>query len=429
MNKFITIFSISLIFGFSVLFFRNYYENKTGEKKSHWNTIQLEEGDSKNFFDRGLALSQGKQYSYGCENVPEVAFFRTPVYSIFLALTFLIFGTSLKVVIVLQIIIASVLVCMISLITQLVFSNKVISWISGILTILYYPMWNDAMIINCELVAMLMGLLALYFILKFYYSENNTFKYLILSGIFVGLAALTRGQFFYYSFLFLIFIFGVPNIAKNIKIKFSLSWFAIALVPILIWSLYAYASSGIIIFISTQGAMSVWWGWSPAVVFQQNYPIWNPLWDSDKDIIKDDLHTIYLPTKSSFWFLKEAVKFVFTYPADSLKIAYFKLLDSWGLIEFYTNSSTFTKIFKALKFNWNFLLAILGWIILWKQKINKVFCLYTLLAVVSYTFISLMTAGLIRYRIPFLDPLLIIIASVTVFKIYSRFILKKSISN
>jgi|WetSurMetagenome_2_1015567.scaffolds.fasta_scaffold119646_2 hypothetical protein len=426
MVKFITIFTISLIFGFLVLFFRNYYESKTGDIKSNWNTIQLEEGDSKNFFDRGLALSQGKSYSYGAEIAPIVAYTRTPVYSIFLAFSFLIFGTSLKAIIVLQIIIASLIVCMISIISELVFNSDHISWISGILAIFYYPMWNNAMIIDCELIATLIGLLALYYILKFYYSKDSIFKNLLLSGTFIGLAALTRGQFFYYSFIFLIFIFSVSNISANIKIKYALFWFSFVLIPVLLWSVYAYISSGVFIFISSQGAFSVWWGWSPAVVLQEKYPMWNTLWDGDKDVQSDDLHALYISTKSSFWFLKEAVKFIFTYPVDSLKIAYYKLLECWGLQDFYANSSIVTKIFKALKYNWDFLLAIFGWIILWKQKVNKVFCLYAFFAFVLYILISLMTAGLVRYRIPYLDPLFVILAAVAVFKIYSLFILKKS---
>jgi hypothetical protein len=63
---------------------------------------------------------------------------------------------------------------------------------------------------------------------------------------------------------------------------------------------------------------------------------------------------------------------------------------------------------------------------LWKNRKDfNTFCLYTLSACILYSLISIMTAGLVRYRVPFLDPLLIILASVTVFKIYSHFTHKK----
>jgi 4-amino-4-deoxy-L-arabinose transferase-like glycosyltransferase len=426
MSKHIILFVISLIFGFTVLILRNYYENKTGEIKSHWNVAQLEEGDSKNFFDRGLALSQGKSFSYGYESAPVVAYARTPVYSIFLAFSFLVFGTSLKAVILMQIIIASIIVCLISTITKLIFENNIICWISGFLAILYYPMWNNAVQINCELIATLIGLFALYYILKFYITQENILRNLLLSGIYVGLAALTRGQFFYYSFLYLIFIFSISNYPRKTKVKYSLFWFSFVIIPILLWSVYAYFSSDIFIFISSQGAFMVWWGWSPAVVIQEKYPMWNPLWDSDKNVKSNDLHALYISSKSSFWFLKEAIKFIYMYPVDSFKIACFKLLESWGLQEFYLGQNFLVKIFKAFKYNWDFLFAIYGWIILWKQKINKVFCQYTFYALLIYIFVSLVTGGVIRYRVPFLDPLFIILASYSIFKIYSRFILKKS---
>jgi hypothetical protein len=427
MYKYILLFILSLLFGFSVLILRNVYEKNTSEIKSHWNVTQLEEGDSKNYFDRGFALSMGRSYDYGFENIPIVAYFRTPVYSIFLALIFLAFGVSLKAVIIIQIIMASMIVCLISMITKLIFDN-VISWISGILAILYYPMWNDTMILNCEIIAMLFGLLSLFYILKFYYSGGIVLKYLLLSGLFVGFSSLSRGQFFYYSFLFLIFVFSIPLVSRKRKVTLSLYWFGIVLIPILFWTIYAYITSGIFIFISSQGAMAVWWGWSPAVVHQHKYPVWNSMWDSDKDVVKEDLHTVYLPVKTSFWFLKEAVKFIFEYPIDAIKIGHFKLMDSWGLMAFYSEKSIIIKLFKAIKFNWNFLLTVPAWVLLWKGKEKKVFNLYTILACVIYLLISLMTAGLIRYRIPFLDPLFIILASYTVYRIYNkiRFIKFKS---
>lgn len=424
MKKTIILFLISLIYGFSVLIFRNIYEDKTGNVKSHWNTLQLEEGDSKNFFDRGMALYKGEKYDYGYENAPALAYFRTPVYSIFLAISFLIFGVSLKAVIVMQIIMASVIVCLTALITEIIFNN-ITSWISGFFAILYYPMWNIAVMINCELIAMLLGLISLYFVLKFYYSNGKVIKYLILSGLFISLAALARGQFFYYSFISLIFVFGISKISLKIKIKYSFVWFSFVLMPILLWTIYAYVTSGIFIFISSQGAMAIWWGWSPAVVVQQKYPMWNALWDNDKDVIKDDLHTIYLPVKSSFWFLTEAVKFIIAYPIDSIKIAYFKLLDAWGVISLYSEKSLFVKIFKALKYNWNFILTIPAWIIMCKTKKYRAIFIYTLWACIIYTLISLLTAGLIRYRTPFLDPLLVIVASYTVYKIYEYLKSKK----
>lgn len=427
-SKYIIIFFIGLIFGFSVLLFRNVYEGKTGEVKSHWNTIQLEEGDSKNYFDRALALSQGKSYEYGFESAPIVAYSRTPVYSFFLALIFLVFGVSLKAVIVLQIIITSLIVCLISAVSKLIF-NETISWISGFLTILYYPMWNSAVQINCELLSMFIGLLSFYYILKYYYSQKNVLKYLLLSGVFAGLTALTRGQYFYYSFLYLIFILSVPFTVKYQKIKLSLLWFLVLLTPILLWSLYSYIVSGIFVFISSHGSFQIFLGWSPIVVLDQQYPVWNPLWDSNIMLYKGDNHAVYLPSKSTFWFINEALKFIFEYPVESIQIAYFKLLDSWGLITFFRNESIITKLFKAFKYNWDFLLAIPAWIILWKKKENKIFYLYVFFACIIYTLISLMTVGLVRYRFPYLDPLLIILASYTLFKIYESIKIKKSKNN
>jgi len=419
--RYLLIFVISLIFGFSVLIVRNYYEKKTGELKSHWNVTQLEE-DAKNYFDRAIALSSGKHYYSGCENAPIVAFYRPPIYSIFLALTFAVFGVSLKAVIILQIIVTSLIVLLISIISKIIF-NDIISLISGIMAIFYYPMWNNAMVVNSELLSTFLGLLVLYFILKYYYSGYKAFKYLFLCGIFIGLASLTRGQFFFYSILLVIFIFKKSGNEFLKDAKLALIMLIFALIPIFIWSLYAYLSTGVLIFVSSQGAYSIWWGWSPLVVFEQKYPMWNPLWDVN--FIKYDMIGLYLPVKSSIWFLSESVNFIMKYPLDSIKISYFKLLDSWGFIYIYLDNSFAINLMKIFKFNWDFFLAIPGWILLWKQKKYKIFLLYILYASILYTIISIMTAGLIRYRIPYLDPLFIILASYTLYYLYTHFRSKK----
>lgn len=424
MRNYIIIFVISLVFGFSVLLFRLYYEKETGEQKSHWNVAYFEKGDSKNFFDRAVALSEGKHYFSGCESAPVVAFFRPPVYPVFMALIFGVFGVSPIAVIILQIFVTSFIVCLVFSITKLIFNNVVIAWISGILMMLYYPVWNDAMIINSELLSMLVGLLAFYCILRFYYSEGNSKKYVYLSGILIGIASLTRGQFFFYSFLLSAFVFGISNINLKKKIEHAILLFMFALLPILIWSFYAYTSSGVVIFISSQGPLAIWWGWSPVVVLEQKYPVWNPLWDIS--FIRDDMIGFYLPVKSSMWFINEALNFIVKYPVDSVKIAYFKFLDSWGFIELYSDKNFLVKLIKVFKFNWDLFLAIPGWFLFRKKKVNNIVLLYIALSCLLYTVISIMTAGLIRYRIPFLDPLLIILASYTVYYLYSYYKFEKS---
>jgi len=422
MKKNFIIFAIALLYGFSVLYFRVAYEENTGKSKSHWNVVSLQEGDSKNFFDRGLSISEGRHYFSGCENAPIVAFFRPPVYPFFLAFTFLIFGVSIKAVIILQLIIASLIVVMVSATAELLF-DKIIGLISGVLAILYYPMWNTAVIINSELLSTLLGLTALYFMLRLYKSGKIQVKLLFLSGIFAGLASLTRGQFFYYSVALLIFIFAANNERRIIKFRYGLVFYSFCLIPILIWALYAYVSAGLFVFISSQGALAIWWGWSPIVVLEEQYPVWNNLWDAS--FINKDMIGTYLPVKTSAWFLSEAINFIFKYPADSLKIAYFKLLDSWGFIDLYSSNSAVSKIIKVIKLNWDFFIAVPGWILLWRKKENMTFLKYVLISALIFTLLGIMTAGLIRYRIPFLDPLFIILASAAVHKIYLRYKIKK----
>jgi len=149
-RELLILFLIAFIYGLSVLAFRNLYENNSQKKQSDWNTTVLD-GDANNFYDRAVSLSSFKTYDQDC--LPAVAYYRPPEYPFFMAFIFLMFGISLKAIIIFQILITSIIVILIANSCKILFDKKT-GMVAGILTILYYPLWNASVTINSELLSM-----------------------------------------------------------------------------------------------------------------------------------------------------------------------------------------------------------------------------------------------------------------------------------
>ncbi|MCI0472933.1 MAG: glycosyltransferase family 39 protein [Ignavibacteria bacterium] len=412
--KLILFFFIAIIFGLSVLFLRNYYEKESSIQKSDWNKSYLG-GDASNFYDRAISIYNFEPYHAGYEDNRKAAYYRPPVYPAFMAGSFLLFGKSLKPVILFQIILLSLSIICIMQITKYIFSEK-ISILTGILSILYYPFWNGAMTINSELISMSFWAFSVLLLISYLKNSGKKKYYIILSGLLSGVAVMTRGQFMFFAPLILLFVYFSDSADKS---KTAFSWFACFIIPIILWTLYAYVTSGVFVIVSTQGAFSTWWGWSKAVVIEQGYPVWNSGWDSIQTPV--DQIGEYMLTKDNSWFLNEVVKFVAAYPAECLKIGFYKILGAWG-IEFFSKDNTFSYfIVRFFKINWDLILAVPAFFIILKQPEFRDMKYFLISAAVIYTLISFLTAALYRYRYPFIDPFLLMLSGYFLHYIFGKY--------
>ncbi len=401
------VFIAALLYGTAVLSLRNYYENRSGVQKSDWNVAELK-GDARNFFDRAVSLSSFRAYDNGV--VPKVAYYRPPGYPIVMSLLFMVFGSSLKAVILLQILLSALIVVIVADTGRMLFDENT-GTLTGILTILYYPLWNASVTINSELISMFYWAASMYFMFLFVKSEDKKKSRLILSGLLSGMAALTRGQFLVIAPVSLFLVYWSEVLSGKDKFIAASRWFAFFLVPVVLWAVYAYAVSGLFVVVSTQGMYSLWWGWSPAVVVEELYPVWNNDWS--QIAVPPDQIGVLVSTKSAGWFLSEVAGFIMRYPRESSLIGLFKLMEAWG-IEYYNGHSFAGNTIRFIKINWDLILTIPALIILIRTKQQSVFLKFLLVISVVYTVLSVLTAALYRYRFPSLDMFFLVLSSFTI---------------
>ena len=417
--KLIILFFIALFYGFSVLIIRNYYEKESSVSKSDWNKSYVG-GDASNFYDRAISIYNFEPYHAGYEDNRRVAYYRPPVYPAFMAASFLAFGKSFKPIIILQIILLSLSIICIMRICRFFFGDK-ISLITGILSVLYYPFWNGAMTVNSELFSMSIWVLSVLMLMSYLKNSVKKNHYILISGLLSGLSVMARGQFLFFAPLILLFLYFSD---LEFKLKTAFNWFIGFFIPIIFWTIYAYIASGVVVIVSTQGAFSVWWGWSKAVVIEQGYPVWNSGWDNIQ--IPVDQIGEYMLTKDNSWFLSEVVKFVTAYPVECMKIGFYKILGAWGF-EFFSKDNTFSYfIVRFFKINWDLILAIPAYFILLKQKKFRDMKYFLISSIFAYTFISLLTAALYRYRYPFIDPFLLMLSGYFFYYIFEKYKSRKT---
>lgn len=411
------IFLAALFWGIGMLAFRNYFEKGPDAKKSDWNSTELY-GDAKNFYDRAVSLSEFKPYDEGA--IPAVAYYRPPGYPLFLASVFLVAGNSLKAVIILQILIAALIAAIIADTGRILLDDKA-GLVAGILSIVYLPLWNASSTVNSELLSLFYWALSLNLLIRYVKADYKISAQIFLSGLLAGMSAITRGQFLMLAPLSLLLVYYYGSKKKMIP---ALIWMSLFLLPVFAWAVYAYIVSGLFVIVSTQGLFAVWWGWSPAVVLEELYPVWNPEWSGI--IIPADQIGQLVPNKSSGWFVKEVYSFITAYPKESSLIGLFKLMESWG-VEFYNGQPILNGMFRFLKINWDLILSIPAIFLLYKSKDLKGFLSFLLVLCIAYTFVSVLTAALYRYRFATLDLFFLILASYTVIYFYGKFLRKKQV--
>ena len=124
--------------------------------------------------------------------------FRPPVYPLFLAGVYSLFGHKPYIAIIIQILLGSLTCAFVYKIGE-VFVQKEAGFIAGLLLALDFPTAIYTNLLMAETVFIFLFLLTLYFVLKFFKEGKRT--YLIYSGIFLGLSALCRPIIQYFIIL------------------------------------------------------------------------------------------------------------------------------------------------------------------------------------------------------------------------------------
>jgi len=139
---------------------------------------------------------------------------RDPGYSFFLAAVYSIWGVNYTIVKLLQIVMFAAIVLTTYFLARQLFDNESIARWSGIFSGLFYPLAMFGGIFYTELLFTLVFLLAIWFFIKGWKVENK--YYYAVSGLFFGMAILTRSVIVYFPVLLLI---AYPLLQKESRKK------------------------------------------------------------------------------------------------------------------------------------------------------------------------------------------------------------------
>jgi len=177
--------------------------------------------------------------------------FRPPVYPLFLAGVYSLFGHKPYVATIIQLILSS-LTCVLVYHMGEVFIRKGVGFIAGLLLALDFPTAIYGNLILTDIFFTLLFLVSIYFILRFFREKKR--RYLIYSAILLGASALCRLVILY--FVILIVLAFIVTYRKNIKkglLNYSI-YFLIFVAAVSPWAVRNYITYGSLSLSISQGS-------------------------------------------------------------------------------------------------------------------------------------------------------------------------------
>ena len=223
----IIIFSIALLSGF-------FWSSKIFGQS-------LNPGGDEPFYDKvTLNILAGHHF---CQGFEELCIEPQPLYPLFLAGVFSVFGHNWDVVRLIQIILFALIAVLVFLLAKKLFSRRVAVY-SGLLTALFYPLANYSGRLYREVFFTFLVVLFIYCLSQIYFSQKK--KWFIFSGITLGLVVLTNAVTYFLPLVvvgnFLI-IYKKRFFSKKKLISFFLFLFFLTIIftP---WLMRNYYSAG-----------------------------------------------------------------------------------------------------------------------------------------------------------------------------------------
>jgi len=253
--------------------------------------------------------------------------FRTPVYPLFLAGIYSIFGHKPHLAIIIQIFLSS-LACVLVYKMGEVFINKNIGFIGGLLLALDFPTAVYANLLLTETLFLSLFLLSIYLALKFFKEKKRV--YLGYSSILLGVSTLCRPVVQYFVILMMLML--LISFRKNIK-KGMLNCFLyllIFLVTLSPWALRNYITYGSFKLSTIQGHNLLFFNAAYLNSYQReggyNYVknIREELkMKMDKMCVKKDINS---PFEKSKLYQREALKEIFAHPGIYTKLHFIGII-------------------------------------------------------------------------------------------------------
>jgi 4-amino-4-deoxy-L-arabinose transferase-like glycosyltransferase len=254
------------------------------------------------------------------------AFYQDPLYPYLLAFLYSIVGHNYIFVFVLQSIMGAVSCILVYLIGKMLFSKRVAT-LASLFFAFYGPSIFYADMLTKEAVSTLLFLASVYSLLR--WKQDTKIYRLILSGLFLGMAVMTRGNFSVLVPLYLVFVFVTGSDLYRQKALFCglmLSGFSLAILPS---TIHNYIVEKDFILVTSQGGQNFYLGNNPLstgtytnLAFVRPNPKYERI-DFEREAIRRTGKRMSPSEISRFWY-GEAFEFILNKPDRFLQLLWKK---------------------------------------------------------------------------------------------------------
>ncbi|MBN2105762.1 glycosyltransferase family 39 protein [bacterium] len=345
--------------------------------------------DSEQYIEYAQNLLDGKGYvKIRYAILDEVRSVRMPLYPLFLAGCFKISGFNFIFVRILQCLMGALLSVQVFLIAKMVFNRKT-AFIASVIAAVYpnFLRWTNWIATETLFIFLLMW--GVYLLIQYFKTDHV--RFLILSGIFLGLSVLTRAT----SFTYVILLFPVFLIHHKLFFKSVQKWgilFGIVLLILSPWSIRNTLIHGHFVPLSTQSGLSLWRAVGPGV---------DPVSDNryaPAPEFPDSINTEYEWDR----FLKQkAMEQIKKDPVRFLKLLPKQFVWMWHLSPHFKFQYSRKEILNEIVFMLTYyplLICCLIGVILTRKQRNRLLFAYLIFLNFTAIHIVFVTAG--RYRLP-----------------------------
>lgn len=239
---------------------------------------------------------------------------RPPIYPIFLAGIYLVFGRNYFMVKLFQALIGAVSVVALFYLVKNIFDEK-LAKVSAYLCTVWPPLVVYTGIIGTE--TFFTFLATLFFLFLIYGWKTGILKYFISAGFILGLANLTRSTFFWYPVFLILAMLVIKDYKYVLKVLFL---FIISVVIVVPWTLRNYRAFGGLLLINT-GAGELFWSGT--------YIPWDGVCIHGRDEHFRRLFNLKNPVDNEKKMFREGVKNIMENPVGFLKLSVKKFFRFW----------------------------------------------------------------------------------------------------
>ena len=358
--------------------------------------------DARIFDNMALNITLGHGFSHIIDGSRTPTTHRTPLYSMFLSGIYFIFGHNYIAVKIIQAILGALSCIVIFFIADAIYNNRIIGIIAALITAFYKPFISGfnyyggpALILSECFYMFMVGVTVLMTIL---FIKKESKKFGILSGIFIGLAILTRPEFVLYPIFLIVYLFFLSRFSMKCLKKYIILFLFVVL-TLTPWVVRNYITQGKFIPLSTLGGFLFWEGNNSFANGGWAYPE-----DYDEIMYKTKDMTEYERNKIYF---NEGMEELKSNPGRIPKLLMRKVLVHWAPFE--EGFKMFNPYYVVI-----FLFGSIGILFFRKRTVEENALLIVFLAT---TATAIIIFGDPRYRYPY-ESFLIIFAALAIKEIF-----------